>query len=79
MSKLFTVHRGASYKASFSLSGFESMASNDYIAQQLRNAGFENVKVWGSGSVRYASANWNKADATAPLPSQVHQIIRVDD
>lgn len=78
MSKLFTVHKGASYKASFKLGFLESVASNEHIASELRKVGFEDVKVWGSGSVRYASAKWNRDDATAPIPTQVHQIIRVN-
>lgn len=78
MSK-YTVKKGASYKASFKLGGFESLASNEMIKGKLVAAGFSNVKVWGSGGVRYATGDWEREDASAELPSQVHQIIRTDD
>lgn len=73
----FTVHKGKHYKASFKLGFLESAASNDLIKEKLENAGFEDVKVWGEGGVRYASGTWPHDDVEASLPSQLHEIIEV--
>jgi hypothetical protein len=72
----YTVEKGGKYRASFKLSGLEGLASNDMIKGKLEAAGFSRVKVWGSGGVRYASAEWHKENATAEMPSQVHQIVK---
>ena len=72
----YTVKKGGKYRASFKLSGIESLASNDLIAGKLRAAGFSHVVVTGSGGVRYAKAEWHREDATADMPSQVHQIVK---
>jgi len=49
----------------------EQIASNDMIADRLRQAGFTEVRVTGSGRNRYAEALWPKEDATAEVPPQV--------
>lgn len=75
MSK-YTVVKGGHYKASFALSGFEVLADNNDIRQKLEDAGFSRVEVWGEGGARYAEGHWEKDDATADLPSQLHEIIK---
>lgn len=72
----FTVRRGRRYRATISLGVLESFAGNDLIADKLRDAGFEDVRVDGSGATRLAEALWPKDDATAPMPPQV---IAVDE
>ncbi len=72
----YTVEKGGKYRASFVLQGFEQLADNDMIKRKLEEAGFSSVRVWGSGSVRYASGEWHRENATAELPSQLHQIVK---
>jgi hypothetical protein len=70
----FTVHQGKRYRATISLGLFERFASNDMIAGRLRNAGFTEVRVTGSGATRFAEALWPNADATAEMPEQIASV-----
>ncbi|MGH9809115.1 MAG: hypothetical protein ACRD9W_18000, partial [Terriglobia bacterium] len=56
---------------------FERFASNDTIADKLREAGFTEVIVTGSGSTREADAVWPKEDATAEMPSQIASVTEI--
>ncbi|HXG80139.1 MAG TPA: hypothetical protein VNJ31_12485 [Methyloceanibacter sp.] len=67
----YTVRKGRRYRASIRLGWAEQIASNDMIADRLRQAGFTEVHVTGSGRNRYAEALWPKEDATAEVPPQV--------
>lgn len=68
----FTVRRGVKYAAEIKLSGIETMASDDYIAQQFEEAGFRDVTVETvRDDLRIAYGIWNGADTSADLPSQV--------
>jgi len=68
----FTVHKGVKYAAEIKLSGFETIASDDYIAQQFEEAGFVNVVVHSiRDDLRIAYGVWNGADTSANLPEQV--------
>lgn len=67
----FTVQQGKRYRATISLGIFERFASNDTIAAKLRDAGFHDVQVSGSGATRYAEAVWPGVDASAEMPSQI--------
>ena len=70
----FTVHKGKRYEAAIHLGLFESVASNDAVAEKFRAAGFTDVAVTGSGHSRTAVGTWPGEDATAPLPSEVTSV-----
>ena len=73
----FTVRRGCRYRASLRLGLLEQFADNAMIADKLAAAGFTDVQVTGSGADRTAEASWDRDDASAPLPSQVSEIVEV--
>jgi hypothetical protein len=73
----FTVQQGKRYRATISLGLFERFASNDMIAAKLRDAGFYEVQVSGSGGTRYAEALWPNPDAAAEMPSQIASISEI--
>ena len=70
----YTVKQGVRYYAQIKLSGFEALASNEQIMGRLRDAGFVDVSVTGSGQYRGASVTWSKASATADIPSEIYNI-----
>ncbi len=70
----FTVQQGKRYRATISLGLFERFAGNETIAAKLREAGFSDVQVTGSGGTRHAEALWPGADASAEMPSQVASV-----
>jgi hypothetical protein len=74
----FTVRRGRRYRATISLGLHESLAGNGTIAERLRAAGFAEVNVGGSGSIRYAEALWPNDDASAEMPSQVSSVTEIE-
>lgn len=74
----FTVRRGRRYQATISLGLLESLAGNDMIADRLRAAGFTDISVNGSGTVRHAEALWPKDDATAEMPAQVSAVTEIE-
>lgn len=73
----FTVRQGRRYRATISLGLLESFAGNDIVAEKLSEAGFVNVEVTGSGSLRRAEADWPHADATADMPSQIRDVTEI--
>jgi hypothetical protein len=73
----FTVRQGQRYRATITLGWLERWASNETIAGRLRDAGFTEVKVEGSGATRSAEALWPLADASAELPSQIAEVVAV--
>ena len=73
----FTVRQGQRYRATITLGWLERLASNETIAGRLRDAGFTEVKVEGSGVTRSAEALWPLADASAELPSQIAEVVAV--
>jgi hypothetical protein len=70
----FTVRQGKRYRATISLGWLERWAGNEVIAQKLRDAGFSDVIVSGSGGTRVAEATWAGADAQGEMPSQVADV-----
>jgi hypothetical protein len=74
----FTVHRGKRYRAIISLSWWEQIATNEMIAQKLRDVGFSEVKVTGEDHLREAKALWPLKDTTAQIPSQVSSIQEIE-
>ena len=73
----FTVQQGKRYRATIKLGWLESWAGNDTIAGKLREAGFAEVVVSGSGYERTAEALWPKDSATAEMPPQIVSVIEV--
>jgi hypothetical protein len=73
----FTVRQGKRYRATISLGLLERAASNAMIASRLREAGFADVEVSGSGATRIAEGVWPGADATAEMPRQVTSVADV--
>jgi hypothetical protein len=71
----FTVRRGHRYRATIRLGVFEQLAGNETIAARLREAGFADVAVSGSGAKRTAEALWPNSDASAPLPPQITKVV----
>jgi hypothetical protein len=71
----FTVRQGKRYRATLSLGWLERWASNETIAGKLRDAGFSEVKVDGSGATRVAEALWPGPDTTAEMPTQIVQVV----
>lgn len=73
----FTVRRGRRYRATISLGLIEQFAGNEMIAEQLREAGFVEITVMGSGATRTAEALWPNKDASAPLPEQIADVVEI--
>ncbi len=73
----FTVQQGKRYRAGISLGFFERIVSNETIASRLREAGFTDVSVEGSGAARRAEALWPGPDASAEMPAQIASIVEL--
>ncbi len=73
----FTVRSGHRYRAAIRLGWLEQLADNETIAARLRAAGFDEVVVTGRGGRRTAEALWRAADASAPLPSQIVEVVEI--
>jgi hypothetical protein len=74
---VFTVRHGRRYAATVALTGFEQFASNDDVADRLKQYGFIDVVVTGGGSTRRAEATWNGADTTAQIDSHLRDVVEV--
>ena len=74
---MFTVRQGKRYRAKFVLGWIESWASNETVEARLRDAGFSDVRVTGSGARRDAEGLWDKPDATAEMPPQIAEVVEV--
>jgi hypothetical protein len=70
----FTVQQGKRYRAEITLGLLERLASNETIAARLRDAGFTDMRVWGSGGTRHAEALWPGPDTTAAMPAQIASV-----
>lgn len=73
----FTVRQGKRYRATLALGWLEQWAGNEMIADKLREAGFMEVTVQGSGGTRQAEALWPIPDATAEMPSQITAVTEI--
>ena len=73
----FTIRSGRRYRAMISLGWLERLAGNDVVADKLRDAGFSDVRVSGSGGTRLAEATWPGADVTGQIPSQISEITEI--
>ena len=74
----FTVRQGKRYRATIVLGWLERWAGNETITGKLREAGFSEIKVEGSGGTRQAEALWPGPDTTAEMPSQIIEVIEAD-
>ena len=72
----FTVQQGKRYRAEISLRFFERVVSNETIESRLREAGFADVRVKGSGA---SEARWPGPDTTAMMPAQIDSISELSD
>jgi hypothetical protein len=70
----YTVRKGKRYRATIRLGLFQSVASNEQVADKFREAGFTNVSISGSGRVRMGMGLWPHADATADVPDEITAI-----
>jgi hypothetical protein len=75
----FTVQQGKRYRAEISLRFYERIVSNETIESRLREAGFSEVRVSGSGATRHAEAVWPRPDTTAMMPAQIASIAELPD
>jgi hypothetical protein len=69
-----TIRQNKRYMAEIKLNFVERIASNATIAERLRNVGFVDVTVSGSGSDRIAEGTWPLSDATVELPTQIKSV-----
>lgn len=74
---IYTAHQGKRYRATIRLGMFEQVASNTTIMGKLVDAGFSEVKVWGSGRDRFAEARWQSATRSAALPDQITNVVEI--
>ena len=75
----FTVRQGRRYRAMIALGLLESLAGNDMVTAKLSDAGFVDINVTGSGSRRVAEASWPHTDTTAPMPSQIADVVEIGE
>jgi len=74
---VFTVRQGKRYRATVTLGFFEGIASNEFIAEKLTDAGFTDVKVTGTGGTRHAEALWPLPDRTAELDPHLSEVTEI--
>ena len=70
----FDLVTGSRYVATLRLGFFEGVASNDMVAAKLRDAGFTDVSVTGSGRDRMAGGEWGGPSQTVELPEQITHV-----
>lgn len=70
----FTVEKGRRYKATITLGLLQSLASNEMIAEKLRDAGFTEVSVAGSGGTRTATGIWSGDTVSGAIPNEITEI-----
>ncbi|MEZ5874113.1 MAG: hypothetical protein R3D30_04555 [Hyphomicrobiales bacterium] len=71
----YTVRKGKRYRATINLGLFQSVASNEMVADKFREVGFTDVVVTGSGRTRHAEARGAKNAAAIPDEiSEIHEI-----
>jgi hypothetical protein len=70
----YTVRNGRRYRAKIRLGLFQSVASNEQVADKFRDVGFTDVSVSGSGRDRMGTGLWPHPDATAEIPDEITSI-----
>jgi hypothetical protein len=75
----FTVRRNRLYHATVKLSAFERWATNGMIATKLRQFGFTEIEVRGSGTIREAQARWPGPDTTSAIDEHLANVLELID
>jgi hypothetical protein len=75
---VFTVHKGRRYRATITLGLFQSFASNETVAGKVREVGFTEVEVSGSGRNRLGKGLWPHADASAEIPPEITKVTEIE-
>jgi len=70
----FTVEKGKRYKATITLGMLQSVASNEMVADKLRETGFADVTVTGSGRTRIATGLWARDTVSGAIPNEISDI-----
>lgn len=70
----FMVRKGRRYQAKVRLKFFQSIASNEKVADEFRKVGFADVVATGSGRDRLVEGSWLKEDRSGEIPDQVSKI-----
>ena len=70
----FTVRQGKRYQATIRLGLFQSMASNERVAEEFGKVGFTDVAVTGSGRTRIAEGSWIQQETSADIPDVISDI-----
>lgn len=73
--KTYTVKTNHRYRATVTLGFFESLASNDQVAQAFAGYGFTSVVATGDGTTRTVEGNWLGPDTTAPIDHHITEIV----
>jgi len=73
----YTVEKGKRYRATITLGLLQSVAPNDMVAARLREAGFTDVAVAGTGRTRTAEGLWPRESASAEIPSEITDITAI--
>ncbi len=68
---LYTVRKGKRYRATIRLGFFQSVASNQQVAEKFSEVGFTEVNVTGSGRNRVGTGLWPHPNATAEVPDEI--------
>lgn len=71
------LEQNARYRAKIELSFLQSLADNNIIAGKLKEAGFADVLVTGTGRLRNAVGRWPKEKMNVQLPAEVKQVQKI--
>jgi hypothetical protein len=72
LESVFILRTNKRYRATVTLVGIESWASNGMIEDKFRELGFKDPKVNGSGGTRKGEATWPGKEQSVPLPIDPH-------
>ena len=75
---VYTVHKGKRYRATITLGFFQSLFSNETVAGKVREVGFTEVEVLGSGRNRLGRGLWPHADASAEVPPEITSVTEIE-
>ncbi|ODR99224.1 hypothetical protein AUC68_04240 [Methyloceanibacter methanicus] len=70
----YTLEHGKRYKAKITLGLLQSVAPNEMVAEQLRQTGFADVRVTGSGRTRIATGVWERGTVSGAIPDEISDI-----
>lgn len=70
----YTLEHGKRYKANITLGLLQSLAPNEMVAEKLRQTGFADVSVTGSGQTRVATGTWDRATVSGAIPDEISDV-----